>query len=102
MQGHFGLVTRGKGFVTLASQPDSDPTCCGTLTELLPNHSETLLSTENRGYFLESPAPSKEARGEPGNGKLNSREDGEAASSSQPQITGVLMQQFLRGLRRPI
>lgn len=61
MQGHFGLVTRGKGLVTVASQPDSDIICCGTLTKPLPNHSETFLYAEKQGDFLESPAHSQEA-----------------------------------------
>lgn len=61
MQGHFGLVTRGKGLVNVASQPDSDIICCGTLTKPLPKHSETFLYAEKQGHFLESPAHSQEA-----------------------------------------
>ena len=61
MQSHFGLVTRGKGLVTVASQSDSDIICCETLTKPLPTHSETFLYAEKQGDFLESPAHSQEA-----------------------------------------
>lgn len=87
MQGHFGLVTRGEGLVTAASQPDSDIICCGTLTKPLPNHSEPFLYAAKQGDFLESPAHSKEAWGESGKSKLNSSEDKEVASLTQPQAT---------------
>lgn len=80
-------MTRGKGLVTVASQPDSDIICCGTLTKPLPNHSGTFLYTAKQGYFLESPAHSPEAWGEPGKSKLNSSEDRKVASLSQPQAS---------------